>query len=59
MMHDFRSQQRSPSWVDCYFDLVIPYEDRRCQEEIEKLIQSKLPDKTHYNLYIRLEHPYS
>lgn len=59
MMHDFRIQQRSPSWVDCYFDLVVPYEEKRSQEEIEELIQKKLPEKTHFNLYVRMEHPYS
>lgn len=59
MMHDFRMEQRSPSWVDCYFDLVVPYEEKRSQEEIEKMIQDQLPPEVRYNLYIRLEHPYS
>ena len=57
--HDFRIQEQGDDTVKVYFDLVIPYEEKRSQQEIEQLIVSNLPKETKYILYMRIEHPYS
>lgn len=42
-----------------YFDLVIPYEDKRSEEEVIRLIQKKLKEPEKWEIVIRMEHPYS
>lgn len=58
-MHDFRIEMRSPVWIDCFFDLVVGYGEKESQEEIEKKILEKLPKGITFNLYWKLEYPYS
>ena len=57
--HDFRIKEEGDDVVKVYFDLVVPYEEQRTEEEIVQLIRNSLPKKPNYILYIRIEHPYS
>ena len=57
--HDFRIREEGHDLVKVYFDLVVPYEEKRDVKEIEALVQSRLPDHPKYVLYIKIEHPYS
>ncbi|MCF0245959.1 MAG: cation-efflux pump, partial [Ileibacterium sp.] len=57
--HDFRIREEGNDLVKVYFDLVVPYEEKRDVKEIEALVQSRLPDHPKYVLYIKIEHPYS
>lgn len=38
-MHDFRIEPIRDDLTRVYFDLVIPYEDKRSEEEVIRLIQ--------------------
>lgn len=57
-LHDFRIQETDGGY-EAYFDLVVPYEEKRSTEEIQKLIEEKLPEQPKYDLMLRIEHPYS
>lgn len=58
-MHDFRIEPIRDDLTRVYFDLVIPYEDKRSEEEVIRLIQKKLKEPEKWEIVIRMEHPYS
>lgn len=42
-----------------FFDLIVPYDEKRSVEEIKELILKQIPDSQNYELEMRLVHPYS
>ena len=58
-MHDFRIEPIRDDLTRVYFDLVMPYEDKRSEEEVIRLIQKKLKEPEKWEIVIRMEHPYS
>lgn len=55
-MHDFWIAPHK-NHIDVYFDLVVPYEETRSEEEISKLLLSKLNSKENISLYMEIDHP--
>lgn len=58
-MHDFRVENLPSGKKEIFFDLVIPYAEKRNAKEIEKAILEKLGHPEKYHLVMRIEHPYS
>ncbi len=58
-MHDFRIEPIDDRKTMAYFDLVLPYGEKRTEEEVTRMIKANLPDPDAWELAIRLEHPYS
>lgn len=57
-IQDFRVEN-SDGKTRVFFDLIVPYEEKRSEEEIRQLIWEKIPDCENYKLKMRLVHPYS
>lgn len=55
-MHDFWIRPRKHR-VDVYFDLVVPYEERRNEEELSSAILSKIKVEEPISLFIEIDHP--
>ena len=55
-IHDFRVDAH-PDRVDITFDLVVPYEEKRKEEQISRQILSYISTARKINLAITLEHP--
>lgn len=58
-MHDFRIETGPTGRTRVYFDLIVPYSERRDEDEITEIIVSHLDHPENYVLIIRVEHPYS
>lgn len=56
---DFRIDEGPDHRKGLYFDLVVPYEEERTREEIEKLIYAQLTSLKGCVLQMRLVHPIS
>lgn len=56
-MHDFHVVDK-PKKVELYFDLVVPFEEKRSEEEIQDLIMDRLYTKKPVDVIINLDHPY-
>ncbi|MFA1014103.1 cation diffusion facilitator family transporter [Dubosiella newyorkensis] len=55
-MHDFWIRPRKHR-VDVYFDLVVPYEERRNEEELSNAILSEVTIEEPISLFIEIDHP--
>lgn len=59
-IQDFRiKEDENPKHIHLFFDLVVPFEEKRTHSEIEQLISEKLKDKKFYRLEMRIVHPYN
>ena len=58
-MHDFRIEPVSEECTRVYFDLVLPYEEKRSEEEVQNMIRANLEKPDQWEMILRLEHPYS
>lgn len=58
-MHDFRIEKHDDDKLHCFFDLVVPYSEKRDEDEIEKEIRQHLDNSEQYTIIMRVEHPYS
>lgn len=57
-IQDFRVENTEDK-TRVFFDLIVPYDEQRTEEEIRQLIWEKIPDRDSYKLEMRLVHPYS
>ena len=58
-VQDFRiKKDENPQHIHIFFDLVVPFEEKRSASEIEPLIADELKNKQYYRLEMRVVHPY-
>ncbi len=57
-LQDFRIENHKHHQT-LYFDLIVPYDEKRPEEEIRKLLEERCPKDGSYKLVFRLVHPYS
>lgn len=57
-IQDFRVENERKK-TRIFFDLIVPYDEKRSVEEIKDLILKQIPNSQNYELEMRLVHPYS
>lgn len=58
-VQDFRiKKDENPQHIHIFFDLVVPFEEKRSASEIEPFIADELKNKQYYRLEMRVVHPY-
>lgn len=58
-VQDFRIEPVSDDMEYVFFDLNVPYDEKRSQEEMEKLILEQIDHPEQYKLFMRVVHPFS
>lgn len=59
MIQDFRIEETPENQMVLYFDLIVPYDEKRSKKEIEDVLKSRLNDDKIAWMEMRLVHPYS
>lgn len=58
-VQDFRiKKEENPQHIHLFFDLVVPFEEKRSASEIEQMIADELKNQQYYRLEMRIVHPY-
>ncbi len=57
-LQDFRIEKKHKK-THIFFDLIVPYDETKTEDEIEEMIRQTLKNPDQYKLEIRLVHPYS
>lgn len=58
-LQDFRIEDEPSGKERVYFDLIVPYEEHRSEEELTRLILQQTARADQYELVMRIVHPFS